>query len=92
MHEFVEQRVKEEANYMIQSKATIRAIAKQFYVSKSTAYLDLSERLKLVAPELHDQVNIILQNNKYERSIRGGKATSEKYKQLKSCRTRNVLA
>ena len=83
MHDFIEQRVKEEANYMIQSKATIRVIAEQFYVSKSTAYLDLAERLKVVAPELHSKVIAILQTNKAERNIRGGKATSQKYKNLR---------
>lgn len=75
MREFIEERVKEEANYMIQNKVTVRAVAKQFYVSKSTIYKDLTERLKIVAPELHTMVNKILQTNKAERHIRGGMAT-----------------
>jgi len=91
MSEFVEQRVKEEANYIIQSKVTVRVVAKQFYVSKSTTYKDLTERLKIVAPELHVMVNEILQTNKAERHIRGGMATKNIIK-LKACRTRNVLA
>ncbi len=92
MHEFIEQRIKEEANFMIQSKATVRAIAKQFYVSKSTTYKDLTERLKLVAPELHGEIIKILKTNKMERHIRGGETTKKRYKKVRTCRTRNVLA
>lgn len=92
MREFVEQRAIEEANYIIQTGSTVRAVAKEFIVSKSTVHLDLAERLKVIAPELYTKVIIILQNNKYERSIRGGEATREKYRRLKTCRTRNVLA
>lgn len=87
MHDFVEWRVKEEANYMIETNSTIRAIAREFCVSKSTAYIDLTERLKDVAPHLYVKVNEILQDNKAERHLRGGNATKEKYSKLIACRT-----
>lgn len=87
IHDFVESRAKEEAHYMIEANATLRNIAGQFFVSKSTVYKDLTERLKLVAPELNVKVNEILQSNKEQRHVRGGEATREKFEKLRTCRT-----
>ncbi len=65
--------------YIIEHKATVRACAKQFGISKSTVHKDVSERLKKVNPHLYGQVKQILDINKQERHIRGGMATREKY-------------
>lgn len=67
------------AVYILENKATVRAAAKQFGVSKSTVHKDLTERLPRCHPGLYGQVRLLLDLNKAERHIRGGLATREKY-------------
>lgn len=67
------------AEHMIGSRSTVRGTASVFGVSKSTVHKDLTERLKMVSPELFRQVKEILEENKRERHIRGGLATKHKY-------------
>ena len=50
--------------YIVQQKATVRAAAEWFGVSKSTVHKDVSERLEQVQPELYAQVKEILEQNK----------------------------
>ena len=80
MRENLEQRAEELAVYIIENRATIRAAAKHFGVSKSTVHKDLSERLEQVNRSLWQQVKKILEQNKAERHIRGGRATQAKYR------------
>lgn len=68
--------------YMIEHKATVRGAAGKFGISKSTVHKDVSERLKIVAPQLYEQVRDILEINKQERHIRGGLATKRKYERI----------
>ena len=79
MRENLEQRAEELAVYIIENRATIRAAAKHFGVSKSTVHKDLSERLEQVNRSLWQQAKKILEQNKAERHIRGGNATRAKY-------------
>ena len=76
----IEERVYELAEYIIANRATVRAAAKQFGISKSTVHKDLSERLENYNRNLYLQVKEILEQNKAERHIRGGIATRKKYK------------
>ena len=71
------------AQYIIDSKDTVRGTAKKFGISKSTVHKDVSERLKKINPSLAKQVRVILDENKAERHMRGGMATKLKYSQLK---------
>lgn len=71
------------AEYIIENKATVRSAAKKFGVSKSTIHKDVSERLRRLNPELFSEVKRVLEKNKQERHIRGGKATKEKYAKLR---------
>lgn len=71
------------AEYIIEKGATVRAAAKEFGVSKSTVHKDVSERLKHINPNLYKEVKSVLEKNKRERHIRGGKATKEKYAKLR---------
>ena len=80
MHTNIEERACDLAVYIIENKATVRAAAKQFNISKSTVHKDLTERLKKVNPALYKQVRELLDINKAERHIRGGMATRRKYK------------
>jgi len=76
----IEERACELAVYIIEQKATVRAAAKKFGISKSTVHKDLSERVREVNPALYEQVRQVLDLNKAERHIRGGLATRMKYK------------
>jgi putative DeoR family transcriptional regulator (stage III sporulation protein D) len=80
MRENIERRACELAVYIIENKATVRAAAKEFGISKSTVHKDLTERLKQINGGLYGQVQTVLQQNKAERHIRGGYATRQKYK------------
>ncbi|GLC29359.1 sporulation transcriptional regulator SpoIIID [Clostridium omnivorum] len=82
MKDYIEERVLEVANYIIRSKATIRKTAKVFGVSKSTIHKDMTERLPKINPQIADEAKHILDYNKAERHIRGGKATKLKYKAI----------
>lgn len=68
------------ALYIIEQKATVRAAARQFGISKSTVHKDLSQRLPSFNRPLYLQVRAVLDQNKAERHIRGGIATREKYR------------
>lgn len=76
----MEERACELAAYIIENRATVRAAARKFGVSKSTVHKDLSERLPTFNHTLYLQVKDILEENKAERHIRGGIATRKKYK------------
>lgn len=65
--------------YIIDTGATVRAAAKVFKISKSTVHKDVTVRLKEESPALYLQVKDVLEQNKAERHIRGGRATKEKY-------------
>ncbi len=65
----------------METRKTVRVIAKEFGVSKSTVHKDLTERLPEVNAELAKQVKEILDYHKSIRHIRGGEATREKYKE-----------
>ncbi len=80
MKESIEQRACDLAVYIIENRATVRAAAKRFGVSKSTVHKDLTERLRTVDRPLYLAVKEVLDQNKAERHIRGGIATRRKYK------------
>ena len=71
------------AQYIIDSKDTVRGAAKKFGISKSTVHKDVSERLLKINPALAKEVRVILDENKAERHIRGGMATKLKYSNKK---------
>ena len=76
----LEERACDLAVYIVENRATVRAAAKKFGVSKSTVHKDLTVRLPHVNPGLYRQVRALLDLNKAERHIRGGLATRRKYK------------
>lgn len=82
MKDYIENRVLDVAKYIIDSKSTIRKTAKIFGVSKSTIHKDMTERLPLINPQIAEQAKVVLDINKSERHIRGGKATKMKYKAI----------
>lgn len=75
----IEERAINLAQYIIDSKDTVRGAAKKFCISKSTVHKDVTERLEKLNPVLAKEVREILDENKAERHIRGGMATKLKY-------------
>lgn len=82
MKGIVEERAVELGVYIVEQKATVRAAAKKFGVSKSTVHKDVTQRLKQIDRQLYRQVQRVLAVNKAQRHIRGGQATKEKYERL----------
>ena len=80
MNSLIVKRVIDEANYILDTKETIREIAKVFNVSKSTVHKDLHERLIDINYKLYEEVDIILKYHIDIRHIRGGQSTKKKYK------------
>ena len=76
----IEERACELAEYIIESKATVRSAAAHFGISKSTVHKDIAYRLRRVNGELYREVREVLELNKAERHIRGGLATRKKYR------------
>ncbi len=79
MKDYIEERAVEIAEHIISKQTTVRQTAKVFGVSKSTVHKDVTERLPKINPLLAIKVKRILEKNKAERHIRGGKATKMKY-------------
>ena len=75
----IEERAVNLAQYIIDSKDTVRGAAKKFCISKSTVHKDVTERLLKINPILAKEVRKILDENKAERHIRGGMAPKLKY-------------
>ena len=79
MTEPIEKRACELAVYIIETGATVRAVARHFGISKSTVHKDITCRLKQYDFSLYTQARAVLDRNKSERHIRGGMATRQKY-------------
>lgn len=78
----ISKRVINEAKYMIKTKKTIRDVAREFNVSKSTVHIDLKVRLKNLSNGLYENVKNILYEHLKTRHIRGGESTRKKYENL----------
>lgn len=79
MREHIEERAVSLAEYIIENGATVREAAKCFGVSKSTVHKDVGIRLEKINRCLFVKVRAVLETNKSERHLRGGRATKEKY-------------
>lgn len=78
----VEERAIELGEYIVAHRATVRATAKRYGISKSTVHKDVSQRLKKLDPSLYKEVKAVMGENVSQRHIRGGLATKMKYKNL----------
>ena len=83
MWEYIEDRIIECAEYIVETECTVRACSAHFGISKSTVHKDVSERLKFIDRDLSEQVRSVLDKNLSERHIRGGIATRNKYERKK---------
>ncbi|RBW68937.1 sporulation transcriptional regulator SpoIIID [Bacillus taeanensis] len=79
VHDYIKERTIKIGKYIVETKKTVRVIAKEFGVSKSTVHKDLTERLPEINPDLANKVKDILEYHKSIRHLRGGEATRIKY-------------
>lgn len=79
VHDYIKERTIKIGKYIVETRKTVRVIAKEFGVSKSTVHKDLTERLPEINPELANEVKVILDYHKSIRHLRGGEATKMKY-------------
>ncbi len=79
MWDYIEERAKKCAEYIIATGCTVRACSAHFNVSKSTVHKDVSERLRYLDEDLYERTRLVLEQNLSERHIRGGIATRKKY-------------
>ncbi len=79
MYDYISERVVNEAEYIISTNSTVRATAEHFKISKSTVHKDVAERLYCIDKSLYSEVRKVLNLNLFERHIRGGMATKNKY-------------
>ena len=80
VHDYIKERTIKIGKYIVETRKTVRVIAKEFGVSKSTVHKDLTERLPEINPDLANEVKEILDYHKSIRHLRGGEATKMKYK------------
>jgi putative DeoR family transcriptional regulator (stage III sporulation protein D) len=78
--QYIENRILDEAHYIVDNITTVRDTAKKFGVSKSTVHKDITERLLDINSTLAEEVNIVMGINLEERHLRGGLSTQIKYK------------
>lgn len=83
MKDYIEERAKSLAYYIIENESTVRETAKKFSLSKSSVHKDVTVRLEKISPALAKEVKKVLEHNKEERHIRGGLATKRKYEMMK---------
>ncbi|MBO5239920.1 MAG: sporulation transcriptional regulator SpoIIID [Clostridia bacterium] len=86
MWDYIEERAKKCAEYIVATGCTVRACSAHFSISKSTVHKDVSERLKYIDEDLFERTRKILNLNLSERHIRGGIATQKKYKKEENCK------
>ncbi|EGS9997854.1 stage III sporulation protein D [Clostridium perfringens] len=83
MKQYIEDRVLNVADYIINNKATIRDTAKAFGVSKATIQKDVTIRIYELNPQKAIEVEKVLLFNKSQRHLRGGEATRRRYKSVR---------
>ena len=69
--EIIEERILKESIYFIENNTTIREVAKEFNVSKTTVHNDFCIKLKNIDFKLYTIVMELLNKNKEERCLRG---------------------
>ena len=79
----IKNRVLQEAITFTTSNKTLRTLAQELGVSKSTIHKDLKERLPLIDVGLSTKANDLLILHLKSRHIKGGESTRLKYKKIK---------
>ena len=77
MSAYIIKRVIEVADYIINTKDTIRQTAKKFNISKSTVHKDLQERLSQIDIIKYNIIKEILNEHIETSHIKGGESTRQ---------------
>lgn len=79
MHEHIRQRCIRLGELLVETRQTVRVLAKMTGYSKSTVHKDLTERLPRMNEALAKEAKEILAYHKSVRHLRGGEATRRKW-------------
>ena len=82
------ERAKMLGKHIIETKETVRQIARQYGFAKTTVHNDLADRLREMNSPLYEEAAAVLEEHRQVRHIRGGEATKAKYDTIR----REVLA
>ena len=77
MDKIIIKRVNNIADYIIDTKDTIRNTAKIFKVSKSTVHKDIQERLYEIDIDKYNKIKTIMNEHIETRHIKGGESTRQ---------------
>lgn len=77
MSKIIFKRVNDIADYIIDTKDTIRNAAKLFKVSKSTVHKDINERLYEIDINKYKTIKKIMEEHIESRHIKGGESTRQ---------------
>ncbi len=77
MNKMIQKRVNDVADYIIDTKKTIRETAQVFEVSKSTIHKDLKERLMEIDIKKYQIIKDIMNNHLETRHLKGGESTRQ---------------
>ena len=80
--QYIENRILEEARYIVDNMTTVRDTASKFGVSKSTVHKDITQKLLDINSGLAEEVAIVMDLNAEVKHIRGGLSTQRKYRGL----------
>ena len=83
MSAYIIKRVIEVADYIINTKDTIRQTAKKFNISKSTVHKDLQERLYQIDINKYNIIKQIMNEHIETRHIKGGESTRQLFERKK---------
>ena len=83
MNKNMYKRVIDEGLLLTKTNKTIREVANDFNISKSTVHKDLKERLPYIDPVLFKQVERQIKLHLATRHLKGGLSTKLKYKKIK---------
>lgn len=84
MSKTIIERVNAIADYIIETKKTIRETAKVFNVSKSTVHKDLKERLIEIDNNKYQKIKAIMDDHLETRHIKGGESTRQLFLRKKA--------
>lgn len=73
----IKNRVLKEAQYILQTRETIRNTAEKFKVSKSTVHNDINRRLSDINITLKNKIDQIMKDHLETRASNGGKSTKK---------------
>ncbi len=69
-----------EAQMIIKTKKTLRCLAEELNIGKSTIHKDMHLRLKTIDKTLYEEVQKVFMDHIKTRHLRGGESTKKKYK------------